>query len=264
MTFLSRLGAALFVVAIPLLLVTSNVRFFAGEVRFYERGFREFNADQATGVPLPELDRAARSMIDYFENDSDTLRILVTDDGEEVSLFNARETEHMQDVKQVMRVLFRVNEVALAYVLTYVVAVYLWSGERNLRSLARLSLLGVGLGVVVTGAIGAFAVAGFDLAWTTFHEILFRNDLWQLDPDTDRLIQMFPESFWEESTYIIGIMTFAEATAIVIAATLYLLASRNSNATPTPAPQASREPDRIERFRTLHQPVPPPPPGSED
>lgn len=258
MTFLSRLGAVLFVVAVPLLLVTSNVRFFAGEARFYERGFREFHADEATGVPMPELDSAARDIIDYFEDDSDTLRILVTDDGEEVSLFNTRETEHMRDVKNVMQVLFRVNEVTLAYVLAYIAAVYLWSGERNLRSLARLSLLGVGVGVVVIGAIGAFAVAGFDQAWTTFHEILFRNDLWQLDPDTDRLIQMFPEPFWEEATYIIGIMTFAEATAIVIAATAYLLASRQSASTEQP----SSQPDRFEHLRVLREPSPPP--GPED
>lgn len=260
MTVLSRLGAALFVVAIPLLLVTSNVRFFAGEVRFYERGFREFNADEATGLPLEELDRAAREIIDYFENDTETLRILVTHAGEEESLFNSRETQHMQDVKQVMRVVFRINEITLAYVLTYIVGVYLWAGERPLRSLARLSLLGVGLGVLVTGAIGAFAVAGFDQAWTTFHEILFRNDLWQLDPDTDRLIQMFPEPFWEETTYIIGIMTFAEATAIVILATAYLLASRQSaNA---PAQRSEQEPERIERLRPAPEPVSQP--GPED
>ncbi|MGE5595063.1 MAG: TIGR01906 family membrane protein [Hyphomicrobiales bacterium] len=226
MAFLSRLATFLFVLAIPLLLVTTNVRFFAGEVRFYERGFRKYDAAQTTGVSLPELDRAAGEIVDYFENDRPTLRILVTADGEEVSLFNTRETEHMKDVKQVMRLVFRVQEATLAYVLAYITCVYLWSSERPFRSLARLALMGVAVGIVVFGAIAAFALTGFDSAWTTFHEVVFRNDLWQLNPDTDHLIQMFPEPFWEESTYIIGMMTLAEATAIVIAATAYLLVSR--------------------------------------
>lgn len=233
MVFLSRLATVFFVLCIPLLLITTNVRFFAGEVRFYERGFREYDAEGATGVPLAELDSAARQIVDYFENDTDTLRILVTRNGEEISLFNTRETEHMRDVKQIMQIVFRVNEVALAYVLTYITGVFLWSREKSLRSLARLSLIGVAVGLAGVGAIGAFVVAGFDSAWTTFHEILFRNDLWQLNPATDRLIQMFPEPFWEEATYIVGIMTLAEATAIVIVATAYLLFSRRAG-TPQP------------------------------
>lgn len=226
MAFLSRLSTVLFVLAIPILLVTTNVRFFAGEVRFYERGFRQHDADQVTGVSMPELDAAARQIVDYFENDTDTLRILVTADGEEVSLFNTRETDHMRDVKWLMRIVFRLNEISIAYVLSYITAVYLWSGERSLSSLARLSLAGVATGAVVLGAIGFFAVTGFDAAWTRFHEIVFQNDLWQLNPDTDHLIQMFPEPFWEESTYLIGIMTIAEAVAIVIGATTLLVFRR--------------------------------------
>jgi hypothetical protein len=70
-------AAALYVLALPVFLVTSNVRFLAGEVRFYERGFREYGAVEATGLPLPELDRAAEEIVDYFEDDADTLRIVV-------------------------------------------------------------------------------------------------------------------------------------------------------------------------------------------
>ena len=239
--FLSRLATVCFVAAIPLLLVTTNVRFFAGEVRFYERGFREHDAEQVTGVPLAELDRSAQEIIDYFEDDSETLRILVTENGQEVSLFSARETEHMEDVKWLMQVVFRVNEISLAYVLTYVTAVFLWSGERSLRSLAWQGLAGVGVGAAAIGFIGVFAVTGFESTWERFHEIVFRNDLWQLDPDTDRLIQMFPEAFWEESTYLVGAMTIAQATAIVIVSVAYLVFGRTpTRRQPEPAASAGR------------------------
>ncbi|MCC7365056.1 MAG: TIGR01906 family membrane protein [Dehalococcoidia bacterium] len=232
MALLSRLAMICFVAAVPVLLVTTNVRFFAGEERFYERGFRNHDADQVTGVSLAELDRAAREIIAYFENDAETLRILVTRDGQEISLFNSRETEHMKDVKWLMQAVFGVQEVALAYVLAYVTGVFLWARERSLRSLAKLALLGVAAGFAVVAAVGALAVTGFDALWTRFHEIAFRNDLWELDPDTDRLIQMFPEEFWQESTYIIGAMTLGEVAAIVIAATAYLVFARDG----APAP----------------------------
>lgn len=238
MLVLSRFAAACFVVALPLFLVTSNVRMLAGDVRFYRHGLRAHGAEEATGIALPELDRSAQEVVNYFENDADTLRIIVYEDGQEASLFNARETEHMKDVKALMRAVFRANEVSLAVVLVYVAGVFLWSGERSLRDLARLSLLGVGVGFVPVLAVGAFALAGFDSAWRQFHELAFSNDLWKLNPDTDHLIQMFPQPFWEEATVIVAALTLAEATIIVVAATAFLLFSRAP--LPAPSPQAGR------------------------
>lgn len=230
MAILSRLAAAAFVVAIPVFLVTANVRFLAGEQRFYERGFREYSVARVTGVSLAELDRSAGEIVNYFENDAAGLRIIVTADGQEVSLFNAREIEHMRDVKTLMRAVYRLNEISLAYILSYVTAVYLWSRERPLRGLARQALTGVAVGFVALAGVGFFAVAGFDAAWTKFHEIAFRNDLWRLDPSRDRLIQMFPEEFWQDATYFVGIITLVEAMLIVIAASGYLLLSREPKA----------------------------------
>lgn len=226
MAILSRLASVAFIVAIPVFLVTANVRFFASETRFYERGFREYGAEDATGIRLSELDRAAGEMVSYFENDATDLRIIVTQDGQEVSLFNTRETDHMRDVKTLMRFVYRLNEVAVAYILSYVTAVYLWTRERPLRSLAREAMLGVGVGFVALIGVGVFAITGFDAAWTKFHEIAFSNDLWQLDPSRDHLIQMFPEEFWQEATYLIGIITLAEAIVIVALSATYLVFSR--------------------------------------
>jgi len=35
----------------------------------------------------------------------------------------------------------------------------------------------------------------FDKLFINFHLILFRNDLWLLNPETDRLIVLLPEDF---------------------------------------------------------------------
>jgi integral membrane protein (TIGR01906 family) len=226
MLILSRLAAALFVIALPVLLVTANVRFLASDIAYYRHGFREFDSSGRTGLPISDLDRAGEEIIEYFEDDAATLRILVTVDGQETSLFNAKETDHMRDVKTLIRAVYRLNEISLAVVLAYVACAVLWSGERSIAGLARLSLAGVGFGLLVVGLVGAFAITGFDQAWTTFHEVAFRNDLWRLDPDTDRLIQMFPEEFWQEATYIAGGLTLAEATLVVVVSLAYVIFSR--------------------------------------
>lgn len=236
MVILSRLAAVCFIVALPVFLITSNVRILASDTAFYRHGFREYHADRSTGIALPELDRAAGEIVSYFEDDATTLRILVTQDGQETSLFNARETEHMKDVKSLMQVVYRANEISLAVVIAYVTCVVLWARERSLRALAAQSLLGVGLGILVVAAIGAFALTGFDAAWTRFHELVFSNDLWMLNPATDHLIQMFPEGFWQESTLIVGALTAAEVLLIVAVALTYLVASR---------PRDARSPDTV-------------------
>lgn len=225
MTIISRIAALIFMAALPVFIITTSVRFFAGDVAFYERGFRKYDADVRTGIPLSELDRAGGEVVRYFENDADRLHIVVNDNGEETSLYSTKEIEHMRDVKRLIQGVFRLNEISLAFVLAYVACAVLWSGECSLRGLAKLSLGGVFGGLILVGAIGALAVAGFDSAWTRFHEIAFQNDLWLLDPDTDRLIQMFPEPFWEEATFIVGGMIAAQALLIAIASTAYLLFS---------------------------------------
>ena len=228
MTLLSRLSALAFILAIPVFLVTSNVRFFASETRFYERGFREYNAAGVTGVSLPELDRAAAELASYFENDAPLLSTTVQLDGAEAPLYNEREISHMKDVKTLMRFVYRLNEFSLAVVITYIASVFLWSREKSLRTLAAQALAGVGVGFAALGFVGVFAITGFDAAWTRFHKIVFNNDLWILDPSRDRLIQMFPEPFWQEATYIIGVLTLVEVALIVGVALSYLAATRHA------------------------------------
>ena len=247
MVVVSRLAAACFIIFLPIFLITSNVRILASNADYYQHGFRKYQATQATGIPLADLDRAAGQIIDYFEDDSTSLRIIVSEDGQETSLFNARETEHMKDVKTLMRFVYRLNEVSLAIVLTYVGAVFLWSREKSLRTLAAQAIAGVGVGFAAIAAVGVFALTGFDQTWTRFHELVFSNDLWKLNPATDHLIQMFPEKFWQEATYLVGGLTLAEALVVVVTATAYLLFARGPKAKPTgkapaTAPTAASDP----------------------
>ena len=48
----------------------------------------------------------------------------------------------------------------------------------------------------LAGALAFYAFLDFNEFWTMFHHIFFRNDLWLLDPNTDILIMMVPETFF--------------------------------------------------------------------
>lgn len=220
---LRLIAAAIFVVAVPVLLVTTVIRVLISDVGFYQRGLREHDAEARTGISLVELDYAAGEIVRYFENDARVLRVTVIVDGEEQPLFNEREVAHMEDVKSLVRLMFAVQEVSLVYTMAYVTGVFLWARERSLRALAWQALGAMAFGLGVVGAVGVLALSGFDAAWTRFHEIAFRNDLWRLDPASDRLIQMFPEPFWEEATMIVAAVSAGASGLVVVLAGGFLV-----------------------------------------
>jgi integral membrane protein (TIGR01906 family) len=219
---LRPIATALFVLSIPLLLITSNVRWAANEPRFYEYSFDRYDAATTTGVARSELDRAARDLIRYFNDGRPTIQTLVTQDGHAVPLYNEQETSHLRDVKNLFRTVFRVQEASLAFALVYVVGVFVWAREAPLRVLAR-TVLGSSLftlGLLVLTSVGA--LVGFDDLWARFHLLAFTNDLWKLDPNTDHLIQMFPRDFWFDATLLVAGLTALEALALLAASTAYL------------------------------------------
>src|SRR5699024_3895128 len=50
----------------------------------------------------------------------------------------------------------------------------------------------------VLGILILYALIDFNGFWIHFHKLLFSNDLWLLNPATDRMINMFPESFFNQ------------------------------------------------------------------
>ncbi len=233
------LATALFVLAIPLALIGTNVRVLANDKHVYDYAFGHYNAPARTGISRSELDRAGAELRDYFNNDQQYISVQVMQGDREISLFNDRETQHLHDVKGVFQFVNHVQEVALVYIMAYVVGVFVWARERPLRTLATHALTGSLLTIAIVGSLAVVAATGFDQAFTTFHHIAFRNNLWELNPATDHLIQMFPEGFWSDITMTLGLLTIVEAAIIAAASAVHLTVSRRSV---QPALQPSRQP----------------------
>jgi integral membrane protein (TIGR01906 family) len=215
---------ALFVIAVPLFLVLTNVRIAAMWTPVYDYAFTEYDGPARTGIARPELDRAAQEIIAYFQSTEDDLLldIRVEEDGRQVPLFNQREVLHMSDVRDLFQVVFGVQEVAFAYIVVYIAAVVLWSRERSMRRLARQ---GIAAGLLAFGALAIGAVGvlvNFDSLFTQFHLLSFANDFWKLSPDRDHLVQMFPQGFWFDVSLAVGVITLLEGALIASIGAGYL------------------------------------------
>jgi integral membrane protein (TIGR01906 family) len=211
-------ATALFVLAVPVFLVLTNVRVAATELRTYDYAFSRHGAPVTTGLERAELDRAALIIVRYFQSSApgELLDIRVQDGPDQVPLFTQREVIHMRDVRDLIQGVFRVHELAFVYIAAYIAAVFLWSREGSMRRLAQQA---VWAGVLTMGVLGAAAVGvlvGFDDIWTQFHLISFSNEFWLLDPSIHRLIQMFPHGFWYEVTLALGLVTFAQGALLAL------------------------------------------------
>ncbi len=212
----------LFILAVPAALVTTNIRLMANEPRVYRYAIDEFNAVATSGIAREELLRAGAELRAYFNNDQDEVTIRVQENGEETSLFSSRETVHLKDVKSRFNMANRVQEFSIIYIAIYIAAVVLWSREVSPRGLAIQVAIGSGAALALIGGIGVLGAVGFDSSWEDFHQIIFSNDFWRLNPTADHLIQMFPLAFWETIVFFIGLLIAAEAALLLIASLIYL------------------------------------------
>lgn len=69
----------------------------------------------------------------------------------------------------------------------------------------------------ITGALGIFAMIGFDRLFTAFHHVFFRNDYWIFDASSDPVITILPETFFlHEALLILGIVLLGGLSAFLL------------------------------------------------
>jgi integral membrane protein (TIGR01906 family) len=237
----------LFVVALPVLTVTTGIRVLFSLPQVYDYSIEHFDAASLTGIPESELKRANRELVRYFADDRRLLQLEVTDaTGQQVPLFTPVETAHLADVKALLRWVNAVQVASLAYVLAYVVLVYVWAREGSVRDLAGAVVWSAVATYALLGAAGAMALAGFDAFWERLHQALFRNDLWRLDPARHHLIQMFPEEFWFQMVALVVGGTLALMTVLAGLSLAYLwLARPRRDWMEAPLPQEAPTPPQV-------------------
>lgn len=122
-----------------------------------------------------------------------------------VPVLNERERGHMRDVRGVFTALYLVAAACAVLLIAAFVAT-----RRSGRAVLwrRLSRSGTAI-AVVTVVGGLLGLAFFDAAFELFHELFFPAGTFLFDPRTDRLVQLFPDAFWSDTTIAVGVLIVA-------------------------------------------------------
>jgi len=200
----TSIATVLFVVCIPILLVTTWVRFAVNNVGLYEYEFRKYDVTVMTGMDEDELRWTANRLITYFNSDEEYI---------ESDLYTERETEHLKDVKGLIQLAYRLEVGSLAYIVLYVAAGFALRRGAFWRDLAKRVVWGGGVTVALLAILGIWAATGFDELFLWFHLASFRNDFWQLYAG-DKLLLLFPEGFFNDAALLVGGAAVLEALVV--------------------------------------------------
>ena len=215
--------AALFVIAVPVFLVTGGLTWAFNNIGLYEGGFEKYRIARASGIATEDLRQVALDIRAYFNSGEEPLDVRAPVFGMERELFNDKEVHHMRDVKRLLWGVYGAFLLSTVFLAGLTAGGFATSGRDYAPVLARRALLGGALTVGLLLLFGIVAAVGFDALFLLFHRVSFANDFWKLDPRTDYLVLLFPQGFWFDATMWVALRSLAGGALLAAAGGGYLL-----------------------------------------
>lgn len=184
--------------AMPLLVVLSAVLYCALDTSWYMKTFEEQTTAKALGISEEDLGSVTQTLTAYLAGQEQDLQVYVVQEGLEIPFYNEKELKHMVDVQVLLNGVIWARRMVFFMSLGAFVLLWRWGGTKAVYRGILASAIG---GLVLASFIGLMAAVDFSEAFYRFHQIFFTNDLWLLDPATDRLIVLVPEPFFTAITY---------------------------------------------------------------
>ncbi len=176
--------------------VVFSIQITAINPNFYIPKYESMNLAEQIGVSNTDLNKSIHVLLDYLDDKRDNIDSKITWYGHSQAMFNEKEKSHMVDVKALYQNALKVGYMsALIFVL---ILIYFFMNEKK-NKFAYLSkgMIRAALSfVVLLVFFGFWIFTDFTSFWTWFHTLFFSNQLWLLDPSTDFMINMLPETIF--------------------------------------------------------------------
>lgn len=171
---------------------------------YYENEYTRYQVADDVHMEMDDLLYVTDEMMAYLRGSRDDLNIDTVVDGTPREFFNAREKAHMADVRNLFLGGLALRRLCLFLAAASVALLALFKVPLK-HLLPRMLCAGTVLFLGVTALLAGIISTDFTKYFIIFHKIFFTNDLWQLDPRTDLLINIVPEPFFMDTAARIGI-----------------------------------------------------------
>jgi len=227
-TLTRSVGSVLIAIATIVTIVAVAVLVFLNPIWV---GFEQARtgADRFTGYSIDEVHTVTGQILSDLIVGPPTFDMAVN--GQPV--FDARERQHMIDVRGVF------TEVLIVVIVSLVVLVLAGWRARPRSWLWRSIAGGAGVLIGAVVVLSVFFGLFFDTAFDVFHRLFFQPGSYDFDPATEKLVQLFPDDFWFETSLALAVVLFAIGIGVLVVA---LRRIDRAQASPLVAPSLTPEP----------------------
>lgn len=219
--YLRAFGCIIFSLMLLLGLLCGAILSVGGSARYMNTLFLRHADPGITGVDTAEYPVLARKITAYLLGQADTFQTTLSVHGQTREAFSEKELTHMRDVRNLFALCKTLLLVSIACVLLWLALSFV--DRRRLPHLTARTYLITGACVAVLGlGLAIWAALNFHTLFTLFHKVFFTNNLWQLDPRQDLLLQLMPTGFFVDYAARIGLFWLCGAVIFAIAALMYL------------------------------------------
>jgi len=199
------------------------------EARFH-RSYEENDLYDFIGVDEDDLKEITHEMMNYLHGKRDDLIMFADIDGENQQVFEEREILHMVDVKKIFLGGIKIRNISAVLAAVLLGVLFAMNKKKAIKPLCASYLWSMGAILALAIVLGIFMLIDFSAVFLKFHLLFFDNDLWLLDINTDVLIQMLPESFFNDMA--LASVKYLSVVILIpaIASAVYLRLGKKKNA----------------------------------
>ncbi|WP_425446940.1 TIGR01906 family membrane protein [Dethiothermospora halolimnae] len=200
------------ILSIPIFLLLTTFQLVVFDMDYFEKKYQQYNITQVTGMDEESLMTVTEELLNYLEGEREDIVLKEKINGEERQVFRERELLHLKDVQVLFDKGFLIRNVSLILILISLFWLFIFERNKIPKTFILSSLV-----TIITMIVFVVLISiDFYKYFTYFHEILFTNDLWLLNPKTEVLIQMYPLDFFNSISMKIIMFFVAELIILFI------------------------------------------------
>jgi len=180
--FLCALALTVLIILVSVKSVSVDKNFVVSELRKNN----VYDMMSSRNISFSQVNSNASRIIDYIA--------LKKDASLDSTFLNAKEKQHMSDVKGIFEKINLLTMIMFPLTLLLFILIY-W---KKIGQIYKPYILSFFIILVFVGVMIILAL-NFGRFFTCFHKIAFTNDLWLMDPQTDLIITLFPEQFFRDA-----------------------------------------------------------------
>ena len=181
-------------------LIASVAATQAANETLLREGFQQFSQTAHLNVPPSRYGFYAQALSRYLDGKADAVTVPdPADTSKSAPAFSDKENAHLRDVRRIISLLKALRWIGGGLAIAVLGGLYFGKKaqrEQLLRDAVRGFAGASGLILLMAAALAIWGAVNFDGLFWAFHQVVFTNDLWLLNPQTDLLMALMPLPFF--------------------------------------------------------------------